>query len=75
MRIADIDKFFGRKPTLSLLKKRVFDLKEGYRQNIAFLGGQYLGKSIILQKFLTELDDQDIIPIYIDLETGDGYYD
>lgn len=65
------DKFFGRKPILDLLKKRLLGLKEGYRQNIAVLGGHYLGKTTILNKFLADLDDKDIVEVYLDL----GYKD
>ena len=67
----DMDAFFDRKDTLELLKRRVLDLKEGYRQNIAFLGGRHLGKSSILEKFVSELDDPLIIPLYLDLEYKD----
>src|SRR3989338_3811164 len=65
------DKFFGRKPIMDLLKKRLLGLKEGYRQNIAILGGHYLGKTTILNKFLADLDDKDILEVYLDL----GYKD
>jgi len=70
----EINKFFGRKSTLSLLKKRVLDLKEGYRQNIAFLGKRYIGKTTILKKFFSDLDDKDIIEIFLDLEHKDLDY-
>lgn len=67
----DMDAFFDRRDTLELLKRRVLDLKEGYRQNIAFLGGRHLGKSSILEKFVADLDDPLIIPLYLDLEYKD----
>ncbi|HPB67740.1 MAG TPA: hypothetical protein PLT76_02210 [Candidatus Omnitrophota bacterium] len=67
----DLDAFFDRRDMLDLLKRRVLDLKEGYRQNIAFLGGRHLGKSSILEKFIAELDDPFIIPLYLDLEYKD----
>ncbi len=59
---------------MDLLKRRVLDLKEGYRQNIAFLGEYYTGKSAILGKFISDLDDNDIITIYLDLESKDLNY-
>lgn len=68
------DSFFGRKDTLDLLKKRINDLKEGYRQNIAFLGSAYIGKSMILQKVLSDLDDDQIVPVHLDLEKRDLHY-
>jgi len=66
--------FFGRTTYLELLKRRVVDLKEGYRQNIAFLGNQYVGKSAILHQFLFNLDDEQVVPIYLDLENKDFQY-
>ncbi len=67
-------KFFGRTKILNLLKRRVVDLKEGYRQNIAFLGLPYVGKSTILHHFVINLDDPDVTVIYLDLENKDFRY-
>lgn len=71
----DIERsFFGRQEILGLLKKRALDLKDGYRQNIAFLGPQYIGKTSILQRFITDLDDKDFITVYINFERKDFQY-
>lgn len=71
----DIEKnFFGRQDILNLLKKRVMDLKDGYRQNMAFVGPQYVGKTFILQKFIADLDDKDLITVYINFERKDFHY-
>lgn len=71
----DIERsFFGRQDILSLLKKRVLDLKDGYRQNIAFIGPQYVGKTSILQRFVCDLDDKDLITVYINFERKDFQY-
>jgi len=66
--------FFGRTDVLNLLKKRVIDLKEGCRQNVALLGNQYAGKSAILHNFLLNLDEDDVTAIYLDLENKDFNY-
>ncbi|MCK5260327.1 MAG: ATP-binding protein [Candidatus Omnitrophica bacterium] len=66
--------FFGRTDVLGLLKKRVIDLKEGCRQNVALLGSQYVGKSAILHDFLSNLDETDVTAIYLDLENKDFNY-
>jgi len=66
--------FFGRKNTLDLLKKRVIDLKAGCRQNVALLGNQHVGKSSILHSFLFNLDEEEVIAIYLDLENKDFNY-
>ncbi len=66
--------FFGREETLSLLKRRVVDLKEGYRQNIALLGNQYVGKSATVIHFLSNIEDENLTYIYLDLENKDYHY-
>ena len=64
-------KFFGREEVLGTLKKRVTSLKGGYRQNIALTGPMLAGKSSILRHFLKNIDDSDIIPLYIDMGEDD----
>ncbi len=72
MSYMDCEKFFyGRQDELDLLKKRVLDLKEGYRHNIAFLGNRYVGKSSVLKEFIHHLDDADVTPVYLNLENKD----
>jgi len=66
--------FFGKSPILNLLRRRVLDLKEGYRQNVALLGNRFVGKSLLLRKFIGELDDEGIIVIYLDLDNKDFNY-
>jgi len=67
-------KFFGRKEQLALLKRRVSDLKEGYRHNVAILGNPYLGKSTLLEYFSANIDDEQVVAIYIDLDNKDFSY-
>ncbi len=66
--------FYGRTETLALIRRRVTGLKEGYRQNMAFLGSQHIGKSAILRQFLAELDPEMAVPVYLDLEGRDIHY-
>jgi len=68
------EKFFGREDILTLLKRRVVGLKDGYRQNIALLGNPYVGKSSVLQHFIANIDDDSVITIYLDLENKDFDY-
>ncbi|MBF0123682.1 MAG: hypothetical protein HQL21_09845 [Candidatus Omnitrophica bacterium] len=56
------------------MRRRVTDLKEGYRQNLAILGSLNVGKSTVLQRFLLDMDDSLIIPVYLDLENRDVHY-
>lgn len=66
--------FRGRGKVLDILKKRVLDLKEGYRQNVAVLGNRYLGKTSLFTQFLTNLDDENIVVIYLDLDNKNTNY-
>ncbi|MBF0330613.1 MAG: ATP-binding protein [Candidatus Omnitrophica bacterium] len=66
--------FYGRKEILALIRKRVGDLKEGYRQNLALLGSRHVGKSAILQKFIRDIDDHAVMSLYFDLEGRDINY-
>ncbi|HQP10955.1 MAG TPA: ATP-binding protein, partial [Candidatus Omnitrophota bacterium] len=66
--------FFGRADVLSLLKKRVADLKEGCRQNVALLGHPHVGKSAILHHFLSNSENDDVTKIYLGLEHKDFNY-
>lgn len=59
------DNFFGRELYLNLLEKRIRGLKEGYRQNIALIGDELLGKTSIIFQFLNKFYDNQIIIIYL----------
>ncbi|MDD5692770.1 MAG: hypothetical protein PHP10_06320 [Candidatus Omnitrophica bacterium] len=60
------DKFFDRTHYLEILTKRVTSLKEGYRQNIAIIGEENVGKSSIVFKFLDKFYDPRIITVYLE---------
>jgi len=61
------DNFFAREAYLNTLEKRISDLKEGYRQNIAIIGDELIGKTSIIFKFLNKFCDNRIIPIYLEI--------
>jgi len=58
--------FFDRKTYLDILQKRVSGLKDDYRQNIAIIGDELLGKTSIIFKFMDSFYDNHIILIFID---------
>jgi len=60
------DNFFGRESYLDILEKRVTALKDGFRQNIALIGGEQVGKTSILHKFLKDFADNHFILFYIE---------
>lgn len=61
------DKFFDRANYLNILEKRVSSLKEGYRQNIAIIGEENVGKSSIVFKFLDKFYDPHIITVFLEV--------
>jgi len=69
------DRFFDRKNYIQILEKRVSSLKEGYRQNIAIIGEENVGKTSILTKFLANFCDPRIITVFLEVrpEPLDGF--
>lgn len=64
------DSFFDRADILAILDKRVCAFKKGYRQNIALLGQEHIGKTSIIYNFLSSHKEDGILPIYIPLIQG-----
>lgn len=60
------DRFFDRNQHLETLQKRVLALKEGYRQNIAIVGDESVGKSSIILHFLNRFHDPNIVTVYLE---------
>ncbi|MCX5697673.1 MAG: hypothetical protein NTU54_06895 [Candidatus Omnitrophica bacterium] len=60
------DIFYNRKLQLELLSKRIGALKDGYRQNLAILGDELVGKTSLVFKFLEGFYDSRTIAIYIE---------
>jgi hypothetical protein len=58
--------FVGRKQYIEILEKRIRDLKDGYRQNIAIIGDEMVGKTSIIFEFLDKFYDNRIITVYIE---------
>lgn len=62
------ENFFGRQEIVDLLVKRASALKSGYRQNVAIIGHQQLGKTSVLRQFLHVFQDPQILPIYVEIK-------
>ncbi len=58
--------FFDRKLYLDILQKRVSGLKDNYRQNIAIIGDELVGKTSLIFKFMDNFHDNRIILVYLD---------
>ena len=54
--------FFAREQILDTLRKRVEAFKNGYRQNVALIGHQHLGKTSVLHQFLYGFREPSILP-------------
>ena len=61
------DNFFDRKSYLDILDKRITDMKDGYRQNIAIIGDELVGKTSIIFNFLNNFHDNRLIIIYLEI--------
>lgn len=58
---------FSRKEIADILRKRVLSFKDGYRQNVAILGDELIGKTTLLKDFLDSLGDEKIAPVYVEI--------
>ena len=61
------DNFFGRKACLEILERRIRDLKDGYRQNIAIIGDELVGKTSMIFRLLDKFCDNRIIILYLEV--------
>ncbi len=61
------ERFFNREIYPDILRKRISGLKEGYRQNIAIIGDEGVGKTSIVFKFLDKFRDNLIINVYLEI--------
>lgn len=59
--------FFGRDNYLDILKKRITSFLEGYRQNIAIIGDEYIGKTSLIFKFLSIFCDNRVVVVYLEV--------
>lgn len=62
------ENFIGREEIIKLINKRICDLKDGYRQNIALLGEELIGKTWIIKFVFDNLIEPKIIPLYFNLD-------
>ncbi len=60
------DNLFDRKQYLDILEKRIGGLKYGYRQNLAIIGDELVGKTSVIFKFLDRFCDNRIIILYLE---------
>ncbi len=61
------DKLFDLKNYLEILEKRIGGLLDGYRQNIAVIGDELVGKTSIIFKLLNKFYDNRIIILYLEI--------
>ncbi|TBR16378.1 ATP-binding protein, partial [bacterium] len=61
------DIFIGRTAQLETLEKRIRGIKDGYRQNIAILGDEMVGKTSLIFTLLNKSSDNYIIPVYLEI--------
>ena len=62
------EKFFDRTYILDLLHRRAASLAAGYRQNIAIIGSELIGKTSIIKQFLRGFSADDTFILYLELK-------
>jgi len=63
------DNCFGRDAYLDILRKRIRNFKDGYRQNLAIIGDELIGKTSIIFRFLDKFYDNRLIVVYLEART------
>src|SRR4030042_76276 len=58
--------FIDRPEYQDILEKRILHLKDGYRQNVAFIGDELVGKTSLIFRFLKKFYDNRIILLYLE---------
>lgn len=61
------DNFFDRREYLDILEKRINSLKLGFRQNLAIIGDELVGKTSIISKLLDKFYDNHINILYLEI--------
>jgi predicted ATPase len=61
---------YNRTDILNSLIHRINSFSEGYRQNIAIIGEQYIGKTSLIRRLLSssEIKKDAIIPVYLEVK-------
>lgn len=58
--------FFGNSHYVDIIKKRVLGLLDGYRQNIAMVGDELVGKTTLITTFLEDFSDNRLVMVYLE---------
>lgn len=60
------DRFLGNEHHIQTIEKRVLGLLEGYRQNIAIVGDELVGKTTLVTTFLERFSDNRLVMVYLE---------
>lgn len=60
--------FYGRKDILATLNTRADGLPSGYRQNIAVLGEALIGKTYLIQHWISAYCNNFVVPVYLEIK-------
>ena len=60
--------FYGRQDILEIINKRANGLSEGYRQNIVLIGEELIGKTRLIQHWLSTYCNNYVVPIYLEVK-------
>ncbi|MDD5044540.1 MAG: ATP-binding protein [Candidatus Omnitrophica bacterium] len=63
-----METFFARKNYLEIIAKRAEGLRQGFRQNIAIVADESLGKTSLILNFLKSFYDNHVITVYLEIK-------
>jgi len=63
-----MENFFIRENYLEIIKKRVEALRHGFKQNIAIIGDESIGKTSLILHYLKNFYDNRIITVYLEVK-------
>ena len=58
--------FFARSEEKKILKERIKAFSSGFRQNVAVLGRQFIGKTSLIRDILSDIQQDNLIVIYVE---------
>lgn len=65
------DIFLERAQYTGIIEKRIRDLKDGYRQNLAIIGDELVGKTALIFSFMNKFFDSRVVILYLEIRTED----
>ena len=63
----DTNSLHPRQEVLDILHKRIQDFCQGYRQNVALIGDELIGKTNLIKHLMSGINNEALIPVYVEI--------